>query len=206
MILRILPRGSLPRSTTASAARQSLDAKLAPRIAKTRASEQAPTAHLRISSFPLFIRNRDAVESNGSDPRSRSLERPFSFVASLGPNGSRRGRSGICSSSIPSRSSDAGGRSRKRSSHRAAALVRQPHAVFAIPISQSDRMVVLAPRIGIVLALRPGGSAAHRDRRTGPLKAIRQLFDIPGHLRLLSAAFVRLRRASRMVAILLARP
>ena len=35
----------------------------------------------------------------------------------------------------------------------------------------------------------------------GPAGAFRQLFDVPGHVRLLSASLDRLRRAARMVAV-----
>ena len=35
----------------------------------------------------------------------------------------------------------------------------------------------------------------------GPVRALRQFFDLAGHLRLVSAAFDRLRRAGRMVAV-----
>ena len=37
----------------------------------------------------------------------------------------------------------------------------------------------------------------------GPRRALRQFFDVPGHIRLLSAAIGRLRRATRLVAVLL---
>ena len=35
----------------------------------------------------------------------------------------------------------------------------------------------------------------------GPVRALRQVFDLPGHVRLVSAAGDRLRRAGRMVAV-----
>ena len=74
-----------------------------------------------------------------------------------------------------------------------AALVFEPDALVARGGAQPVR--------ALVVAARAGGAAGPGAGVSGAGPALAQFFDLPGHVRLLAAAFDRLRRAGRMVAV-----